>query len=367
MHSIQKQFNVDMLIDSLKQILLGTTLPPALLIYGEEEFLREEAYHAIMHKALPDGAHHDIDIIDAENSSESHIVDIADAYPFISDKKIIVVKQADKLFSGRSKKSSGKSALLSYLQSPQPTSLLIFTGIFPSLTGLRAARKNPKQSEKAKKIASGIAFPLREIIELIPSLECPKVSERELLSWTNERLSSFGKGISREAGEYLIANAGLSLRDIANELEKLMLFAPDKKQYSEEDVLGLVGSSRVYNVFELQKALGAGNTAKSIEIVHHMLSNDGNAIMIISMLLRYFMALFRLQDAQAQGSNPYEIAKIVGINAYFLPEYQSALRYYPPMKLARAMYLLRNADLTLKTSSQSPTFVLQQAILGLSD
>jgi len=367
MHSIQKQFNVDMLIDSLKQILSGTTLPPALLIYGEEEFLREEAYHAIMHKALPDGAHHDIDIIDAENSSESHIVDIADAYPFISDKKIIVVKQADKLFSGRSKKSTGKSALLSYLQSPQPTSLLIFTGIFPSLTGLRAARKNPKQSEKAKKIASGIAFPLREIIELIPSLECPKVSERELLSWTNERLSSFGKGISREAGEYLIANAGLSLRDIANELEKLMLFAPDKKQYSEEDVLGLVGSSRVYNVFELQKAIGAGNTAKSIEIVHHMLSNEGNAIMIISMLLRYFMALFRLQDAQTQGSNPYEIAKIVGINAYFLPEYQSALRHYPPMKLARAMYLLRNADLTLKTSSQSPTFVLQQAILGLSN
>jgi DNA polymerase-3 subunit delta len=356
-----------MLIDTLKSILTGTeSLPPALLIYGEEEFLREEAYHAIMHKVLPEGMHHDIEIIDAENSSESQIVDIADAYPFISEKKIIVIKQADKLFSGRSKKSTGKSALLNYLKSPQPTSFIVFTGIFPSLTGLRAARKNPKQSEKAKKIAGGIAFPLNEIVELIPSFECPKVSERELLSWTNERLASFGKGISREAGEYLIANAGISLRDIANELEKLMLFAPEKKQYSEEDVLGLVGSSRVYNVFELQKALGAGNTAKSIEIVHHMLNNDGNAIMIISMLLRYFSALFRLQDAQFQGGNPYEIAKIVGINAYFLPEYQSALRNYPPMKLARAFYLLRNADLTLKTSSQSPIIVLQKVIVGLS-
>jgi DNA polymerase-3 subunit delta len=116
----------------------------------------------------------------------------------------------------------------------------------------------------------------------------------------------------------------------------------------------------------LQKALGAGNTAKSIEIVHHMLNNDGNAIMIISMLLRYFSALFRLQDAQGQGGNPYEIAKIVGINAYFLPEYQSALRNYPPMKLARAFYLLRNADLTLKTSSQSPIIILQKVIVGLS-
>ena len=356
-----------MLIDTLKLILSGTEpLPPALLIYGEEEFLREEAYHAIMHKILPEGMHNDIEIIDAENLNESQIVDIADAYPFISDRKIIVIKQADKLFSGRSKKSTGKSALLNYLKTPQPTSFIVFTGIFPSLTGLRAARKNPKQSDKAKKIASGIAFPLNEIIELIPAFECPKVSERELLSWTNERLGTFGKGITREAGEYLIANAGISLRDIANELEKLMLFAPERKQYTEEDVLGLVGSSRVYNVFELQKAIGAGNTAKSIEIVHHMLNNDGNAIMIISMLLRYFSALFRLQDAQAQGGNPYEIAKIVGINAYFLPEYQSALRNYPPMKLARAFYLLRNADLTLKTSSQSPIIILQKVIVGLS-
>ena len=77
-----------MLIDTLTLILSGTEpLPPALLIYGEEEFLREEAYHAIMHKILPEGMHHDIEIIDAENSSESQIVDIADAYPFISEKK----------------------------------------------------------------------------------------------------------------------------------------------------------------------------------------------------------------------------------------------------------------------------------------
>ncbi len=72
MPSIQRQFSVDMLIDSLKLILTGKEpLPPALLIYGEEEFLREEAYHAIMHKVLPEGMHHDIEIIDAENSSES--------------------------------------------------------------------------------------------------------------------------------------------------------------------------------------------------------------------------------------------------------------------------------------------------------
>ena len=368
MHLIQKQFNVDMLIDSLNKTLSDTKkLPPALLIYGEEEFLREEAYHRVLHALMPDGqSHHDMEIVDADSVNESHIVDMADAFPFISEKKIIIVKQADKLFGGRaSKKKDAKSPLLNYLQSPQPTTFLLLTGQFSSMSGLKSASKNPKQSEKAKKILGSLPFPLNAILDLIPALECAKVSERELASWTNTRLAEHGKSITQEAAEYLITNAGLSLRDIANELEKLMLFAPERKQYTEEDVLGLVGSSRIYNVFELQKAIGRGDAAKSVEIVYHMLNTDGNAIMIISMLLRYFSALFRLTDAQAQGGNPYELAKIVGVNAYFLPEYQSALRHFPPMKLAKAMYLLRNADLTLKSSSQSPTIVLQTLVIGL--
>ena len=357
-----------MLIDSLKKILSDTkNLPPALMIYGEEEFLREEAYHAVLHALMPDGnAHHDMEIIDAEAVNEAQIIDMADAFPFVSEKKIIIVKQADNLFSGKaSKKAPTRSPLLNYLQSPQPTTFLLLTGVFSSLTGLKAARKNPKQSEKAKKIASSIPTTLSAIIDIIPAFECAKVSERELTSWTNARLAEHGKSITQEAAEYLITNAGLSLRDIANEIEKLMLFAPERKQYNEEDVLGLVGSSRVFNVFELQKAIGRGDAAKSVEIIHHMMNSDGNAIMIISMLLRYFSALFKLTDAQAQGANPYEIAKITGINAYFLPEYQSALRYFPPMKLARAFYLLRNADITLKSTSQSPVIVLQTLMIGL--
>lgn len=367
MLSTRKPYNADMLIDSLHHIFTETkALPAGMVIYGDEEFLREEAYHSVMQHVLPEGAHHDLEIIDAESTNESHIVDTASAYPFISEKKIIIIKHADKLFSGRSKKSSGKSPLLQYFQSPQPTSFLLLTGVFPSLIGLKSARKNPKQTEKVKKIVAGIPLPLQEIIEILPSMECSKVSERGLFSWINERLSSYGKSIQQEAADYLIVNAGLSLRDIANELEKLMLFAPEKKRYSEEDVLGLVGSSRIYNVFELQKALGSGNMAKSIEITHHMMNSDGNPIMIITMLTRYFSILFRLQDAQGLGSNQYELAKLVGINAYFLPEYQAALRYYPPMKLAKAFYLLRNADLTLKSRSIPPIIVMQQLIVGLT-
>lgn len=78
-----------MLIDSLNNTLSDTKkLPPALLIYGEEEFLREEAYRRVLHALMPEGqSHHDMEIVDADSVNEAHIVDMADAFPFISEKK----------------------------------------------------------------------------------------------------------------------------------------------------------------------------------------------------------------------------------------------------------------------------------------
>ena len=368
MHSIQNQYSDNMLLDSLQSIIQTKSDIPALMIFGEEEFLRDEAYHAVMEKFVPAGnTHNDIDILDAEQAKESAIVDIACSFPFISEKKIVVVKNVEKLFSsrGNAKKQQSKSALIKYLESPQPTTFLLLTGTVSDLSGITAAQKNPKMSEKAKKILSSAKYPLKEILDLIPCLECAKVGERDIASWTSKRLSSFGKEINPEAAEYLIANAGTSLRDIANELEKLMLFAPDKKRYTEQEVLGLVGSSRVYNVFELQKAIGEKNRAKSIEILHHMMKDESQEMLIITMLTRYFVVLFKLSEANASNQNPYELAKSVGISPFFIPEYQAALRHYSPRKINSCFYLLRNADLAVKTTSDPAIIILQRLILGL--
>ena len=86
-----------MIIDSLQEFFDNSSeLPNSLLLFGEEEFLKEEAYHVVL-QSLENSCNPkpDIDIVDAEQVKEHAIIDIACSFPFISDKRIVIVKNAD--------------------------------------------------------------------------------------------------------------------------------------------------------------------------------------------------------------------------------------------------------------------------------
>jgi len=356
-----------MIIDSLQEIFDNPTeLPNTLLLSGEEEFLKEEAYHFVL-KHLEDSCNSkpDIDIVDADQVKEHAIIDIACSFPFISEKRIVIVKNADKLFTSKSSKSDKKSAILSYVKNPQPSTYLVLLGNFQSLWGITSAKNNSRQQEKAKKILSTIKFPLDQLIDTIPCFEAKKVTEKELSTWISQRLKIENKDIQPEAAEYIIANAGQSLRDIVNEIDKLILFAPSIHTYTIQEVLGVVGSSKVYNVFELQKSVGKGDSAKAIEIIHFMMKDDKQEMLIITMITRYIVSLFKLYDSIKITHNPYELSKLTGISSYFIPEYQSALKIFTYTRLENALFLLRNADLTLKSSSKPAVSVLQSLIISM--
>jgi DNA polymerase-3 subunit delta len=356
-----------MIIDSLQEFFDNSSeLPNSLLLFGEEEFLKEEAYHIVL-QHLEDSCNPkpDIDIVDAEQVKEHAIIDIACSFPFISDKRIVIVKNADKLFSSKSSKSDKKSALLSYVKNPQPSTYLVLLGNFQALWGISSIKKNSRQQDKAKKILSSIKFPLDQLIDAIPCHESKKVTEKELSTWISNRLKQDNKDIQPEAAEYIIANAGQSLRDIANEIDKLTLYEPNIDTYTIQEVLGVVGSSKVYNVFELQKSIGKGDSAKAIEIIHFMMKDDKQEMLIITMITRYIVSLFKLSDSIKTTHNPYELSKLTGISSYFIPEYQSALRIFTYSRLENALFLLRNADLTLKSSSKPAVSVLQSLLISI--
>jgi DNA polymerase-3 subunit delta len=96
-----------------------------------------------------------------------------------------------------------------------------------------------------------------------------------------------------------------------------------------------------------------------------MLSHDRQEMLIITMLTRYFTALWKLMELSGRESNQYNLARSAGISYYFLGEYQKALRNYKPSELDRAFVALRSADRSLKTSSQSSIYIMQKMILSI--
>lgn len=355
------------MLESIAHIVKTKKFPPVLLLFGEEEFLVDEAYHALINAAVATEQDRiDFDTLDGETATVDAAVPMVSAFPFMSARRVVAIKNFEAMFTARgSKKEQNTSPFIKLLQEPPETTFLLLRANLKELNGLRNKLGNPKQQEQAKKQIAGLKFPFKTLIENGSWIEFPKIHERDIASWAANRLRERGKEIMPEAVEFLIAKAGASLRDTHNEIEKLLIFIQDKRRITPDDAASVVGASKTYNIFELQKAIGERNLQRSLSIMANMLAAERQEILIITMLTRYFLILFKLIEAAQATKNTFTLAQTMGISAFFIPEYLGALQRYSPAEIENAIFALAVADKTLKSTSESPQITLQKMLVAI--
>ncbi|MFM8472377.1 MAG: DNA polymerase III subunit delta [Candidatus Kapaibacterium sp.] len=360
-----------MQVSSLSTLLRSDPPPTIVFLFGEEDFLLEEAYDQLMGAFMKGGmSEFDVDMVDGEETSAEQIVGMASAFPMMGDRRLVSVRHFEKSVGGKRAKQAEKSPLGAYISSPAPHSTLVLT-LTPGCTanenlkGVSSASASGKQAEKAQARIKKLGFPYRQLLDHAQWIEFPRLPESAIAGWIVKRVRSRTKTISPEAAEFIIARCGTSLRDIAQEVDKLVLFVGDAAQVSLDDALSVVGESREYNVFELQKAVGEKATAKALVILDRMMRADRQEMLIISMLTRYFLQLWKLVDASAARMSTFDMAKATGINSYFLPEYMGVLQRYPASRIDDAFFALRDADRKLKSVGDDPLMILQQTLIRI--
>jgi DNA polymerase-3 subunit delta len=353
-------------LESLAPLLQSKqNFPPVLLMFGEEDFLLDEAFHALVEAALERNGmeQFNFDSFDGSDIAPESLVEMASAFPMMAERRIVAVRHFEKMNMGRSKDAEKKSPLAAYIRNPSPSTLLILTAQADELNGLKSALTNPKQRDKAKKKISALKFPYNALIERAEWIEFPKLYDRELPSWAAKRFKEAGREIEPDACELLVAQAGESLRDLHNEIQKILTFAPDKRKLSRDDISEVIGVSKNYNVFELQRAVGERRLEKALEITRQMLVVDRRELLIVSMLTRYFLTLWKLTEAAQQTQNAFELGKAIDISPFFVPEYLAALKRYSRAEIERAFYALCDADVSIKTSSSEAGELALQKML----
>ncbi|MBI5323996.1 MAG: DNA polymerase III subunit delta [Ignavibacteriae bacterium] len=363
-------FSMAMAADNFEQLLASNDFPPIIFLFGEEEFLLEEAYTKLINRLCPDeNSRYDLEILDFEESKSSaaveNLIRSCNSLPFISPRRVVVVKRFENAFSGRlSAKSEEYERLSKYLNNPQKTTCLIIRSQDEKLKGFSSA-KSGKGKDKLDKLIKDAKFPYNILLDKHTWFEFPKVYESELSSWVNRRFKEIGKKIEPNAVEMLISQSNPNLRDINNEIEKILLYIDEKEEITLDDVTFIVGSSRVYNIFELQKAIGKRKMGESLMIVENMLANERQEMLIMTMLTRYFIALWKLIEESGKTNNNYQLAGKVGINPYFVSEYLHALTFYSPNEIENAFLLLCETDEKLKSTSTDSLYLIQNMLVRI--
>ena len=322
------------LFDKLKK---GDILPVYFLT-GDESFLRNAALDLLLSR-VSDPAMRDfnLSVFQGGDAAIDSIVGQASSVPMMSERRTVVVRNINQM------DSSSLDALSKYAGDPVSTTVLILEG--PSISG-RSKLYGALKKRKA-------------LFDFKP------MYENNVARWIKSYVKRQGKTIDASAIHILIETTGTDLQNLANELDKLVLFIGPESMIRNGDVNHVAGASRQYNIFEMQKALGRGDITRTLRMLGNMLTEGESAAGIIVMLSRYLSVLWKLSLRKDKDIPKSELAKAVGVPAFFLNDYISASGRYREANLEKAFEQLMFADLLVKRGAVNIPLTLTIPLLAL--
>ncbi len=290
-------------------------------LMGEEPYFIDSISDAIESTVLDeaDKAFNQV-ILYGKDVNVHDIVTQARNYPMMGNYLVVIVKEAQDV-----KKIEEMEPFLDLI--PQTTILVI--------------------GYKYKKLDKRLKF-TKTLDKNHVLFESKKLYDNDIPKWIVKYLGGRDRRISQKACQMLADFLGNDLHKIRNELEKLIVAVPKKKEIDDNDVEYNIGISKDFNIFELQKAISYGDFPKAVQIINHFGDNakDNPLIASVIMLYGYYCKILKLHYCSDKSQNG--IAAVLGVSPFFVRDYTEAARRYPIRKCVENIAVLREFNLKSK-------------------
>lgn len=294
---------------------------PIYFLMGEETYHIDQLTKLIENVALPeDQQSFNQTVLYGRDTDVNTIIGEAKRYPMMADRVVVIVREAQDVRMIEN--------LEKYLENVQPTTVLVIAYKYKTID---------KRKKFYKLLSNGnVVF------------ESKKLYDNQIPDWIGNNLSQRGYGSSMKARMLLAQSLGSDLGRIDSELEKLELVAEKGATIDEQIVEDNIGISKDYNNFELITALGNKDLLKALTIQKYFAANpkDNPLVVTIGLVFGFFSKLMIVH--QAQDKSPGSLAKLIGVNPYFIKDYQTGAVNYDLKKLARIISYLRECDVRSK-------------------
>ena len=271
--------------------------------------------------------------------SVSEVLDELRTVPLLTEKRVVLLKGADKFVSGN------RQLLEKYFDNPCPTGILILT------VNTWDARTN-----LAKKLA--------KVGELI-SVSQPKPWDlpQRLVRYADD---AHDKNLTISTAKLLIELAGDDLCRLYGEIDKLALFASEEKTITPSHVESLVGHNRFFNAFAVIDAITAGNVGLAVDRLRSMFAEDKSAeYTVVGAFAFHFRRMFNAKVLLDKGVRPMEVANRLRIwgnkDSFFLQLRKMSLK-----KIGDILQQLADMDYAIKTGRVKTKVAVEQLVLKLA-
>jgi DNA polymerase III subunit delta len=279
-----------------------------------------------------------MEVFEAESASADDIVNAANTMPFMSDRRLVVVRDLDRL------DAAGLETLVSYAKDPAPYTCLVLV-----------ARKIAKNSRLYRAVeASGTVF----------EYAAPKRNEYggEVVKLFRER----GKRISPSTAEALVELAGRDLRLLDSEAAKIATYAGSAEEVTLADVRAVAAAGSTTTVFELLDAIGNRDVTGALRLLRRLLDGGEAALGIHAMVARHVRALIGARALAGRRMSPEQMAPELGMAPWQARNAARQAANYTPKELAAALVGLAAVEQEMKTSPTDAGLVIERWIVAVT-
>jgi DNA polymerase-3 subunit delta len=307
----------------------------------------------------PDMASMNTTRLEGKSITLNDLRDAALSLPFLTDRRMVIVEDFEKIFKGEGKGSQHED-FLGFLDTlPSSTGLVLVAPDFLKYYGgdWVWASLNDKHWLIKWVISAG----KRAII-----IDCVLPRGTQMQAWIRNRVNELGGRITPQASALLAAYVGSNTLRASQEIEKLLTYVNFQRPVDDDDVRILTMQDREKDIFTLVDAIGHRNAKQALDMLH-LLLEENDFIPIYSMIIRQFRLLLQTREVLDAGGSTQEVASNVKVSTYVAGKVVSQAERFSLPALERVYQRLLEIDLDHKTGGMPGDIALELLITRLAE
>jgi DNA polymerase III subunit delta len=323
---------------------------PAILLLGEEAYLRNLCRELLIQKNVPEAARSwAVSRYSAGRGETQAALDQAQTMAMLSPLQVVFLEDAETIEAlGEKNREQTVASLTAYLENPSPFTTLV----------LEAARIDQRMklgkilAEKALVVECGLGEDpdQRQLAAVAVARQIAKDEKVE-----------FEPGAAEDLAEFVAAD----LMRLKTEIGKLATYAAQKKLIRRQDVSALVIAEKTTTVWELAGMLASRQGKEALEFLERLLRDGEEPLPMLGAILWMYRKVIEASEVKSV-LNGFQAARVLGMRPEQAEMALQSARKISKTQLLAGLQVLQRADNRLKGGREEARTLLEFMISELT-
>ena len=310
------------------------------LFFGAETYLLKDYKTALEKALLPEGTEMmNHDIFEEKRATAAAIMDAAETFPFLNEKRLVTVKNSE-FFQKGGRKEEGEKLKEFLADIPESTCLLFI-------------------EEKVEKTSALY----KAVVKHGQAIEFKKLTEKDLGTWIKKLCKDNQKQMSESVLGLFLQTVDHDMENMEGELLKLIAYKGEESEIKAEDIRAVCTVSLEARVFDLVKAVAEKRPEKAVQIYRTLLSMKESPYMVLSLITRQFRFILETKLLSESGMTNETIAAKLEIRDFAVKEYLRQSKRFSARVWKDAMKDCLETDLNIKSGKAAEETAVELLIV----